>query len=169
MRKYAKRLLHEERGLTLVELIATVSVFSIVMLAIYGIIHFGLGTYHRITIENSLRDEGDLLMSSVITELYDFAPESVSQSIDGLKLSKKAAEIGGNEDYIELKDRAMYISGDKLEIRSDVLDSSSIAVTCTASDEASACTAGLIEINLELSQTYDGRDQRLKLQSRFGF
>lgn len=176
MKKFVKRLLREERGLTLVELIATVTVFSMVMMAIYGTIHFGLGTYHRITIENSLRDEGDLLMSSVITELYDFAPESVTQLDQGLRLGKNG--VGENtrniDEEITLHDNAMYIGTKKIDTRSQVLDTSSVVVTCTANNAANAtnaalCTAGLIEIDLELSQQYNGRDQRLKLQSRFGF
>lgn len=176
MKKFVKRLRQEEQGLTLVELLVTVTIFSMVMMAIYGTIHFGLAAYHRITIENSLRDEGDLLMSTVITELYSFAPDTVTQTNGGLTLGKKDANDAETTSVLRLENNAMYIGADKIDIRSSVLDTSSITMTCTANSDSGTpaaggkpCTAGLIEINLELNQQYDGRDHSLKLQSRFGF
>lgn len=172
MKRFVKRLRSEQQGMTLIELIATVAVFSMVMMAIYGVIHFGFGAYHRITIENSLRDEGDLLMSSVITELYSFGPDSVSQQSNGLTLNKmerkESGEVEVRPSSILLDNGVMSIDGHDVDIRSQLLNTSKIAVVCTSNDTAS-CTSGSIEIELELSQSYGGKEQRLKLQSRFGF
>ncbi|MDG0790658.1 hypothetical protein OMP38_07160 [Cohnella ginsengisoli] len=72
--------------MTLIELIASISIMSMALLAIYGVIHFGFNTYHKVTIENSLRDEGDLIMSTVISQLYDKGATSVTQSASGIDI-----------------------------------------------------------------------------------
>ncbi|SEU14635.1 type II secretion system protein J [Paenibacillus sp. NFR01] len=76
MRRFVKRL-RGQQGLTLIELIAALSLFSLVSGLIYGVVSFGMQSYQRVTMENTLREESDLLMSAVITEIYTFAPTSV--------------------------------------------------------------------------------------------
>ncbi|NBD25352.1 PilW family protein [Paenibacillus glycinis] len=69
-----------ERGLTLIELIASLTLMSVVLGVIYASITFGVNAYHKVGIENKLRDEGDLIMSSIISELYRMGPERIAQS-----------------------------------------------------------------------------------------
>ncbi|SDX96436.1 type II secretion system protein J [Paenibacillus sp. CF384] len=79
LRRRIKISQHAEGGYTLIELIATLALLSVVMGVIYSSITFGLNTYNKIRIENTLRDEGDLLMSSIISELYRVGPSRISQ------------------------------------------------------------------------------------------
>lgn len=79
MKRFADRLRREE-GLTLIELIAALSLFSLVAGLIYGVMMFGIQSYERVTMENTLRDESDLLMSAIITEIYTFAPTTIYSS-----------------------------------------------------------------------------------------
>ncbi|WP_308637913.1 PulJ/GspJ family protein [Paenibacillus silvisoli] len=169
-----------EGGYTLIELIASLTLLSVVMGVIYASITFGLNTYNKVRIENSLRDEGDLLMSSIITELYRVGPSRITQSdASGLNQSirltlPKIAEgdTGGTED-IEIRANdsaksALYIGGHEIAIESEVVkNDSSITVSC--SNKQTGCSSGMIEINLQLLQTYGGNNHTLKLQSRFGF
>lgn len=167
MSAFAKRLRREEGGYTLIELIAALSLLSIVSLTIYAVLHFGFAAYHKITIENSLRDEGDLLMSTVMQELYDYGPKSVAQTAYGIRLIGDA----GNP-AIRIEGGALHIdktgSNDAaVETKSTLTDASRIRVSCRGM--ASECASGLIEVSLTLSQSYGGREQRLTLDSRFGF
>ncbi|RED61709.1 prepilin-type N-terminal cleavage/methylation domain-containing protein [Cohnella lupini] len=179
MRKFANRL-KDERGLSLIEMIASLTLLSLVTATIYGVISFGLDSYHRVTIENSLRDEADLLMSSVITELYAYGPDTVSlksddgNNVTGIKLNRKldTAEPDAVEPHvIQIKslDKGLYIGageGQKLDIQSEVLPESSIRLNC---DGLRSCGSGLIEIELVLSQKFKDHAQTMKLESKFGF
>ena len=85
MRRFAK-LLKRDDGYSLIELIAALSLLTIVMGVIYSTITFGVNAYHRVQIQNSLRDEGDLAMSSMMTKLYTYGPDKLVQTSDGILL-----------------------------------------------------------------------------------
>ncbi|MFD1903650.1 PilW family protein [Paenibacillus rhizoplanae] len=88
MRRYVE-CLKSQQGFTLIELIAAITIFSMVVGIISMVTMFGFRSYHKITIENSLRDEADIIMSSIINELYIFAPERVERTNDGILLKKE--------------------------------------------------------------------------------
>ena len=91
MRRFAK-LLQRDDGYSLIELIAALSLLTIVMGVIYSTITFGVNAYHRVQIQNSLRDEGDLAMSSMMTKLYTYGPDKLVQTSDGIQLLSGLAE-----------------------------------------------------------------------------
>lgn len=169
----------EERGLSLVELIAALSILSLVMGTIYSVITFGFTAYNKVNVENSLRDEADILMSSVMTQLYTYGPEYVSNiaNENGIELSRttqpnnvvipsKQIKIANSSLYIA--DSTAPIETGKVDnLKSALLNGSSIQLDC---GNASACRDGLIRITLVLEQ----EDQKhikhqLKMESRFGF
>ncbi|MEK4190966.1 MULTISPECIES: prepilin-type N-terminal cleavage/methylation domain-containing protein [Paenibacillus] len=180
MRKFVN-LLRREGGFTLVELIVALSLFTVAAGIISGITMLGLRSYHKISIENSLRDEGDLLMSAIITELYTFAPEKVTPTI----LKNDSGTI--IDSYITLerqdgtKSQIRIVNGALTIANPDVVDPPVDARTETISklEQDSAitlecqnsipCDSGLISIDLSLVQSYDGRDYPLELKSKFGF
>ncbi|ASA24468.1 PulJ/GspJ family protein [Paenibacillus donghaensis] len=116
MRKFAD-LLRREQGFTLIELIAALSLFSLVAGLIYGVMMFGVQSYQRVTMENTLRDESDLLMSSIITEIYTFAPHRISSikatagSTDTAIILQKENLSGGTEQV------EIAVAGGKLSIK----------------------------------------------------
>lgn len=156
--------------MTLIELIASISIMSMALLAIYGVIHFGFNTYHKVTIENSLRDEGDLIMSTVISQLYDKGAKSVTQSASGIDI---VGVEGGtfairlaNEQLQVVDTQTSSIQEIATESRIDQ-DRSGITLVCTPASPT--CGSGRVDIKLVLYQTYGGRRQELELESRFGF
>lgn len=185
MTKFVKRL-RGEKGLTIIELIASLTVLALVVGILYSFTTFGLRSYHKVQIENSLRDEGDILMSSIISELYVFGPESISTQIKTagtidngtLILSKRGAvdrEIRILQGKLVIRDK---LTGSPLEstdvIRGEISvksklrqPESEIKLTCLNID--STCKSGLIEINLLLEQTFENKVYPLELNSRFGF
>jgi prepilin-type N-terminal cleavage/methylation domain-containing protein len=178
MRKFVK-LLRREGGFSLVELIVALSLFTVAAGIISGITMLGLRSYHKISIENSLRDEGDLLMSSIITELYTFAPEKVTSAItqngeetdsyitlerqDGMKSRIQIANgvlTIANPDVINPPEDA------RTTIHSKLAEGSKIILEC---QNTVPCKSGLISIDLSLVQSYAGKDYPLELKSTFGF
>ncbi|MDO3412051.1 prepilin-type N-terminal cleavage/methylation domain-containing protein [Saccharibacillus sp. CPCC 101409] len=84
MRNRFVKLLRREDGVTLIELLAVLSILGMVLGIISATIFFGFRSYNRVGIENDLREQGDILMSAVITELYTFAPDRVYPLKDDL-------------------------------------------------------------------------------------
>ncbi|WP_138495663.1 PulJ/GspJ family protein [Paenibacillus pinistramenti] len=191
MRKFAD-LLRREQGLTLVEMIAAITLLALVSGLVYAVMMFGLRSYHAVSTENTLRDEGDLLMSAVITELYTFAPETVTQTADGILLQRSGSTSGVNEEEIRITNGKMSIgapsgssgssgssdssgssgnsSAAAADLRTDITASltadSGITLQCS---NTGACDSGLIHIKLNLLKETGGKDFTLSLESRFGF
>ncbi|MWV46643.1 prepilin-type N-terminal cleavage/methylation domain-containing protein [Paenibacillus sp. HJL G12] len=187
MKNFVKRLRREE-GFTLIEMIATLAVMTLVLGLVYSLTVFGMRSYHKISIENSLRDEADLLMSAVITELYTFSPDSVEAKIAGGTTAVVLRKNGVQAHVIEIADGKLSIapyqdkgtnpdadpdaSVDPIgaevtrNIESTLTKDSSLTVDCTG---FTVCQSGTLSISLELEQTYENRPYQLNMQSRFGF
>lgn len=174
MKEFARRLQSREQGFTLVELIASITIFAMIVGIISGITMFGVRSYNKITVQNELRDEADLIMSSIITKLYTYAPDKVQNTAGGIELIRS----GVVSETIEVRGNQIIISGNgtgqgtgsPLEVRSELSDSRITAYTadgraCTIS---SLCGSGTIEIELELK--YGGSSEnKLELKSQFGY
>ncbi|MDD9267819.1 prepilin-type N-terminal cleavage/methylation domain-containing protein [Paenibacillus sp. GCM10023248] len=178
MRKFVD-FAREEKGLSLVELIASLSILSLVMGTIYAVITFGFTAYNKVTVENSLRDEADMMMSAVMTQLYTYGPEYVSNiaNENGIELSR-TTKLNGTEiprKQMKIYNSGLYIAdataangtGKVDHLQSVLLDGSSIQLDC---GNASACRDGLIRITLVLEQEDKKHvKHQLKMESRFGF
>ncbi|MFC6648238.1 PilW family protein [Paenibacillus rhizoplanae] len=180
MRRYVE-CLKSQQGFTLIELIAAITIFSMVVGIISMVTMFGFRSYHKITIENSLRDEADIIMSSIINELYIFAPERVERTNDGILLKKKKSDTDSTLEVVKIAftQGKLVIAAEadapsndsRTTVKSDLTGSLISSATpdgrfCTGT---SPCDSGLIEITLELAQKYDGRDYTMEMKSKFGF
>ena len=197
MRKFVD-LLRREQGFTLIELIAALSLFSLVSGLIYGVMMFGVQSYQRVTMENTLRDESDLLMSAIITEIYTFAPNTV-RSNTNQTIFLQRANINGGLDEVEIgivngqlvineipasnpvsnpatPDPAGSLEtptpADTYNTRtstdSRLGPASSITLECSA-NSIQPCESGLLNINLSLILNRGDNTRQLNLESKFGF
>ncbi|RTE01415.1 prepilin-type N-terminal cleavage/methylation domain-containing protein [Paenibacillus whitsoniae] len=181
------KLWREDNGLSLIELIAVLTILSMVMGTIYGVITYGFTAYNKVTVENSLRDEADTVMSAIMTEMYTVGPTTIESipNENGIQLTRK--EITGNtitansQIYLEAPDaegletKTQVVMGDYtknpperniVEIKSD-LNGSRIQLECNG---IVSCNSGLIVVDLHLQQTDNkGVVHILNLKSRFGF
>lgn len=181
MKKFVNKL-RSENGYTLVELIAAISLASIIAGIIFTTITFGVNSYQKIQIENELRDEADLVMSTVISELYTFSPKEIEKFDDG---DQHGIKLSSGPDirklYIEKNSISstgtLYINGKEFDIRSNIViddldetKTSSISIKCgSTSVYEGKCSTGMINIRLTLSQEQGGHIGQLTLDSKFGF
>lgn len=68
-----------ERGLTLIELLVGLAITSLIAASAYGVFTTGTKAYKRIGIENQLRSEADILMTTIFNELYALAPDGLKK------------------------------------------------------------------------------------------
>lgn len=64
------KLLTNDRGLTLIELLAAIVIASMVGAVAYAVLFNGLHTYDRVKGEADLRDEADIIIAELISDLY---------------------------------------------------------------------------------------------------
>ncbi|WP_026906453.1 PulJ/GspJ family protein [Paucisalibacillus globulus] len=69
-----------ERGETLVELLAAIVLTSIIGVIGYSLLISGFSTYDRVKDESALRDEADLIIASLINELYPLKNSEIKNS-----------------------------------------------------------------------------------------
>lgn len=140
MRPFVKRLKKDE-GVTLIELIAALSLLAVVLGMIYSVAVFGFKSYHKISVENSMRDEADILMSSIITKLYTFAPDRVIRDGadgTGIILQKDVVDSDGSS---KVKEQKITIENNALYIR-DLTEAESTVSTAAAGTLVTEGTGG---------------------------
>ncbi|ANF95735.1 type II secretion system protein [Paenibacillus bovis] len=118
MKLFVERL-RSQNGFTLIEVLAALLITGIMTAVIYAVAVFGLRSYLQINGENILRANGDILTSSIITQLYDFAPEKVRQITSGdhpvgIRLERASQLSGSPAGDMEISD--IYIYGGVLYI-----------------------------------------------------
>ncbi|OZQ63752.1 hypothetical protein CA600_18640 [Paenibacillus sp. VTT E-133280] len=184
MKRFANRLINQQ-GFTLIEMIAAITLFSMIVGLISTVTMFGFRSYHKITIENSLREEADLIMSSIITELYVFGPSKVENTENGLVLIKDVDGVissrtiqfvkeqpGEGEDNLITKLTInSTVTDPRTSIDSDLTGSTIVSKNSNGMDckLGTPCGSGLVDIKLLLTQYYDGRIYDIEMVSKFGF
>jgi prepilin-type N-terminal cleavage/methylation domain-containing protein len=97
VKTFAKRLAPNERGVTLIELLATITISSIALSVIYGVFITGLNLYNKIAIEGQLRDDADYVVSRIMNKLYSLPFDHIEYCPDSLEGTCIALE---NDKYI---------------------------------------------------------------------
>ncbi|MNU56413.1 hypothetical protein D3C71_455100 [compost metagenome] len=162
MRPFVKRLKKDE-GVTLIELIAALSLLAVVLGMIYSVAVFGFKSYHKISVENSLRDEADILMSSIITNLYTFAPDRVIRDgTDGTGIILQKDYVDSNSNN-KVKERILKIQNNALYIR-DLTVAESAASTAAAGTLMTEGASGVNGITEGTGGTSDPADTSRLIQ-----
>ncbi|WP_121662988.1 PilW family protein [Metabacillus litoralis] len=94
MKNFVKDI-HNEKGISLIEVMTTLLISSIILVVVYNVFIMGIKTYERVGVEAQLRDEADFIVSSILQELYDTPIDSVSKCKD----EENCLEITHNKSY----------------------------------------------------------------------
>lgn len=93
MKSFVKKF-HNENGITLIEVMATIVISSIILVVVYNVFMMGIKTYEKVGIEMQLRDEADHIVSSILQTLYETPIDSVEKCGDNcLKISQDQSYI----------------------------------------------------------------------------
>ncbi|MGZ0086580.1 type II secretion system protein J [Geobacillus sp. C56-T2] len=72
-----KRFADGEKGMTLVEVLAAITISMLIVGAVYAVFLGGVRAYQHIGIENELRSEADYVAARLMNALYAFAPDGL--------------------------------------------------------------------------------------------
>lgn len=77
MKKFVSSIF-DQKGLTLIELLAALAISSIVLIIFYNVFMMGVKTFEKTGVEGQLRDEGDYIISNILSELYQTSSDQVN-------------------------------------------------------------------------------------------
>lgn len=108
--------LKNEKGLSLVELLATIVITVMIGMIGYAILFNGYKTYERVKVEAHLRDEADLIMAELINDLFTLKVSEIvktylpqSNSTNYFIQLKEGKKVGFIDGKILRKDGSQYI------------------------------------------------------------
>lgn len=117
----------DEKGLTVAELLAALTITAIIGFVGYSILFSGYQTYDRVKVESALRDEADLMMAQLINDLFILKEEEIAEKYlpepdtnNYYLLLNDGKKIGFIDGVVHLKDDSQYkIQNDSIRITDD--------------------------------------------------
>jgi prepilin-type N-terminal cleavage/methylation domain-containing protein len=97
-------LIANENGMTLIEILTALVIFTMVTTILYSFLFMGISMYKRIMAESQIRSQGDAIVSQVISELKDAVYMSQGASTNEITFVKRALTASGgfdNETYVK--------------------------------------------------------------------
>lgn len=103
-----------ERGMTLVEVLAVFVIGAVFLVIITQVLFFGIRAFDNTNVEAELRDEADMIMAHLVRELYVLKTSEIKE--------KHLPEEGMNNYYLELIDgtKIGFIDGE-VYVRGEML------------------------------------------------
>ncbi len=144
-----------EKGLTLIESLLSLVLFSIIGTSVYFVLLNGLNTEKKIYNETLIRDEADLVMSQIIDALYTAPASRVDESTSNPQLLVYKIDNNMNKT-VGFVDQKPVIDGKAISSDNYTFNGSTI----TLIDKS-------IKIDLLIGSNKNSRSKKLKLQSQF--
>lgn len=104
-----------EKGMTLIELLAALLIFGMVASILYSFMLMGVSMYKRVTVETQMRNQGDALYSQIISELKDaiYVQQAGSDKVIRYAKTNPTTYI----DLFEMELIPNETAGGKIEVR----------------------------------------------------
>jgi prepilin-type N-terminal cleavage/methylation domain-containing protein len=181
-----------DKGMTLVELLLTITISAILLPVTYGTFITGYKIYEKVSIDAQLREDADYVSAMIMNTLYSYPFDVVKHCEENINTCVKFVDsrqttlqpyVSGFYDVekdakkaieetttLELKTNGeiqqWYINGSLIQTTSDFKDSR-VTFTCSEKNKDGKCSSAIIEMDFVVS---NGRtDKTLDLESKFGF
>ncbi|MFB6467971.1 type II secretion system protein J [Cytobacillus sp. Hz8] len=87
-----RKLLTASKGMTLIEVLATLVITAIVSGVVYSVFITGIKLYQKIGIESQLRDDADYIATMILNEMYNYPPNYITD-YDNMETGAKGIEL----------------------------------------------------------------------------
>ncbi|MEM5012219.1 MULTISPECIES: type II secretion system protein J [Niallia] len=186
----------DEKGLTLMEVLAVLAITAIVLPVIYGVFHTGINLFNKIQIEGQIRDDADYAVSMMMNSFNSTPFDYVQMQGKSVQLvdSEQTAITENQKDnstfysYSKAKTdktttrsiefvpttvdgktiTSVSIDGKALESNGD-FSNSEIKLQCSETDKTNSdtCLHGVIYVDFVINN--EKLNKPLTLKSQFGF
>ncbi|WP_062198947.1 prepilin-type N-terminal cleavage/methylation domain-containing protein [Massilibacterium senegalense] len=94
----------DEHGFTLIEILASIVILSIIMIIVSSVLTSGLNTYRSTAIQNEIRTEADVVMTTIIKQTY-------SRNVSNLSISdnKKVVTLNAKNEKIGIENGTLFV------------------------------------------------------------
>jgi len=108
----------EEKGVSLLEVIATLLISSIILIVVYNVFIMGIKTYEKVGVEMQLRDEADHIVASILKELYETPIDSVKpcDGIENCITISHDKKLKANEQFPSVIDETRLDAAEEIDI-----------------------------------------------------
>lgn len=123
------KILRNKNGLTLIELLATVTLTSLIFIFAGSLLVKGINHYNNISTEIALRDEADIIMSNLVRTLYttkeseilirEFPQKNTNNYYLEIKPGGEDSRIGFVNQTIRINHLVIPVGNSKIKISSD--------------------------------------------------
>jgi prepilin-type N-terminal cleavage/methylation domain-containing protein len=117
-----KRVVSEEKGMTMIEVLTALVLLTMVTMLLSSFLFMGISMYKRVTATTQIRNQGDALISQVISYFRDVEFVSTTPD-DKINIVKRAYDAGG------IVDGNIYINNFTMSIEQDADGAKGILVT----------------------------------------
>ena len=158
------RWIKNERGLTLIELLAATALTAIIAIFAFSILMKGIQHYNTISTDTAFRDEADLLMSSLLKDLYTTKESQITKTnFPEQNISNHFFEI--NKTGTKLKtgfiNKELHIQGKVIPVVN-----TAIQITENSRIDANPDGDGVYKITLELRMPLKNQTVRFENEIR---
>lgn len=115
-RKVCQYMMKNERGMSLLEVLAVLVITFLIGSIAFGILFNGFKTYERVKIEASLRDEADLIMAELIGDLFVLKESEIDFSTNKYIKLDNGKQIGFIDGEVHLDDTIYVIQNESIKI-----------------------------------------------------
>ncbi|WP_010174007.1 prepilin-type N-terminal cleavage/methylation domain-containing protein [Bacillus coahuilensis] len=190
-----KARISDNKGVTLIELLATMAIMSILLPVSYGVLLTGFRAYEMITIEGQFREDADYISALIIQTLYT-TPFDDSKICDGEAAGECVSFIDSTTSTVEQGSSFYYVNeqgevdaqtttnvrlveqngstfweiGGNVIPTTSTFENSSISLTCTKTTDyngATLCSEGIIDLHIVANDQESNRS--LTLDSQFAY
>ncbi|MCR8850139.1 prepilin-type N-terminal cleavage/methylation domain-containing protein [Rossellomorea sp. SC111] len=177
----------DNKGITLIELLVTLTISAILLPVTYGALITGYKVYEKVSIDAQLREDADYVSSMVMKHLYSYPFDSIEECtpdhsgcIKFVNDTEKNVSSYSGKSFYEVKNEDVLHDEQKLELvnidgkeqwsfNGEILDTSSdfSGSTISTSCSTNPCKDAMIQMTYKVS--HPKFSKTLQLESRFGF
>ncbi|CAN7301727.1 PilW family protein [Rossellomorea sp. LjRoot5] len=177
----------DNKGITLIELLVTLTISAILLPVTYGALITGYKVYEKVSIDAQLREDADYVSSMVMKHLYSYPLDSIEECspdhsgcIKFVNNTEKNVSSYSGKSFYEVKNEDVLHDEQTLELvnidgkeqwsfNGEILATSSdfSGSTITTSCTSNPCTDAMIQMTYKVR--HPKFNKTLQLESRFGF
>ncbi|KPL60823.1 hypothetical protein AM506_03540 [Rossellomorea vietnamensis] len=177
----------DNKGITLIELLVTLTISAILLPVTYGALITGYKVYEKVSIDAQLREDADYVSSMVMKHLYSYPFDSIeecapdqSSCIKFVNDSEKNVSSYSGKSFYDVKNEDVLHDEQTLELvhidgkeqwsfNGEILATPSdfSGSTITTSCTSNPCKDAMIQMTYKVS--HPKFNKTLELDSRFGF